>query len=48
MVDAGEAFAPALEVVDVPDSGSSGAMNRIGEIYTVQVHLTTRNRRSRH
>ena len=28
-----------LEVVDMPDSGSSGTMSRIGQIYNVQVHL---------
>jgi Tfp pilus assembly protein PilF len=39
VIDAGEAFAPAMEVVDVADSGSGGAMSRIGQVYTVQVHL---------
>lgn len=38
-VDAGEGFAPAIEVVDVPDSGQGGSMSRLGEIINVQVHL---------
>ena len=43
-VDAGEAYAPAIEVVDVVDAGSGGSMSRMGQIYTVQVHLRLRSR----
>lgn len=39
IIEAGEGYAPATEVVDVPDSGSGGALSRMGETYTVQVHL---------
>lgn len=38
-VDAGEAYEQATEVVDIQDSGSSGNMSRIGQIYSVQIHL---------
>jgi tetratricopeptide (TPR) repeat protein len=38
-VEAGEAYAPALEVVDIADSGSGGAMSRMGQTYTVQIYL---------
>ena len=39
LIDAGEGYATATEVVDVIDSGSGGSMSRLGEIYTVQIHL---------
>jgi tetratricopeptide (TPR) repeat protein len=39
MIDAGDGYAAATEVVDVADSGSGGSMSRTGEIYTVQIHL---------
>lgn len=38
-IDAGDGYAAAMEVVDVIDSGSGGSMSRVGEIYTVQIHL---------
>ncbi len=38
IIDAGDAYALAREVVDINES-SSGAMGRIGQTYTVQVHL---------
>jgi tetratricopeptide (TPR) repeat protein len=38
-IEAGEQYALATEVVDVADSGSGGSMSRIGQTYTVQVHL---------
>jgi len=38
-VDAGDAYEPATEQVDIADSGSSGSMSRIGQIYSVQIHL---------
>lgn len=38
-IDAGDGYARATEMVDVPDSGSGGAMSRMGETYTVQIHL---------
>src|SRR5215204_2550281 len=41
-VDMGDTFAPALEVVDIADSGSGSGMSRIGQIYSVQVHLRLR------
>jgi Tfp pilus assembly protein PilF len=43
MIDAGEEFAVATEVVDIAESGSGGAMSRIGQVYTVQVHLRLRS-----
>jgi Tfp pilus assembly protein PilF len=39
IIDAGDSYALATEVVDVADSGSGGAMSRIGQTYTVQIHL---------
>ena len=39
IIDAGDEFAPASEVVDIAESGSGGSMSRMGQIYTVQVHL---------
>ena len=38
IIDAGDGYALAREVVDINES-SSGAMGRIGQTYTVQVHL---------
>lgn len=42
-VEAGDAYAPATEQVDVADSGSGGSMSRLGQIYSVQVHLRLRS-----
>lgn len=42
-VDAGEAFEPATEEVNIADSGSSGNMSRVGQIYSVQIHLRPRS-----
>jgi tetratricopeptide (TPR) repeat protein len=39
IIDARDEFAPATEVVDIAESGSGGSMSRMGQIYTVQVHL---------
>ncbi len=38
-VDAGERYEPATEEVNIADSGSSGNMSRVGQIYSVQIHL---------
>jgi tetratricopeptide (TPR) repeat protein len=38
-LDAGEAYAPAMEVVDIAESGSGGALSRIGQNFNVQIHL---------
>ena len=38
-VDAGEAYEPATETVDITDSGSTGNISRMGQIYSVQIHL---------
>ena len=38
-IDAGEAYEPAYEEVNIADSGSSGNMSRVGQIYSVQIHL---------
>ncbi len=38
MIDASDGYAIATEQVEINESGSGG-MNRIGEIYTVQIHL---------
>ncbi len=38
-VDAGEAYQPATEEVNIADSGGTGNMSRIGQIYSVQIHL---------
>ena len=38
-VDAGEAYEAATEVVNIADSGSTGNMSRVGQIYSVQIHL---------
>ncbi len=42
IIDAGEAYAPAFEVIDIADSGSGGQMSRLGQTYTIQVHLRFR------
>jgi len=42
-VDAGEAFEPATEEVNIADGGSTGNMSRIGQIYSVQIHLRPRS-----
>lgn len=41
-IDAGEAYAPATETIDIPQSSSSGSMSRIGQIYSVQLYLRPR------
>lgn len=38
-VDAGDAYEQATEEISIPESGSAGSMSRIGQIYTVQIHL---------
>ena len=38
-VDAGEQYEQATEVVDITDSGSAGNISRLGQIYSVQIHL---------
>src|SRR5215203_5923410 len=38
-VDVPDAYAPAFEIVDIADSGSGSGMSRMGQIYSVQVHL---------
>jgi len=38
-VDAGDAYEQATETVDITDSGSSGNISRMGQIYSVQIHL---------
>ena len=38
-VDAGDAYEPATEVVNIADSGTIGNMSRMGQIYSVQIHL---------
>jgi len=42
-IDAGDAFAPATEVVDIADSSSGGTLSRMGQTYTLQVHLRPRS-----
>ena len=39
IIDAGDEFATAREVVEIAESGSGGSMSRMGQIYTVQIHL---------
>lgn len=41
-VDAGDAYEQATEVVNIVDSGSTGTMSRIGQVYRVQIHLRPR------
>ncbi len=38
-VDAGEQYEQATEVVDITDSGSTGNISRMGQLYSVQIHL---------
>ena len=38
-VDAGDQYERATETVDIVDSGTMGAMSRLGQIYSVQIHL---------
>lgn len=38
-IDAGDAYEPATEEVNIADSGSSGNISRVGQIYSVQIHL---------
>lgn len=38
-VDAGDAYEPATEVVDISDTGTIGNMSRLGQVYSVQIHL---------
>ena len=42
-VDAGEAYDQAFEEVNIADSGSTGSMSRLGQIYNVQIHLRSRS-----
>jgi len=42
-IDAGEAFEPATEEVNIADGGSTGNMSRVGQIYSVQIHLRPRS-----
>jgi tetratricopeptide (TPR) repeat protein len=42
-VDAGDAYEQATEQVDIADSGSAGNMSRLGNIYSVQIHLRPRS-----
>lgn len=41
-VDAGDAYERATEVINIVDSGSTGTMSRIGQIYRVQIYLRPR------
>lgn len=41
-VDAGEAYEPASEVINIVDSGTIGTMSRLGQVYRVQIHLRPR------
>lgn len=41
-VDAGEAYEPATETVNLTDTGSAGTMSRLGETYSVQIRLRPR------
>ena len=38
-VDAGEQYEAATEIVNIADTGSAGMMSRIGQLYSVQIHL---------
>jgi predicted Zn-dependent protease len=42
-VDAGGAYETATEEVNIADSGSSGNMSRVGQIYSVQIHLRVKS-----
>lgn len=41
-----EGYAPASEVVEINESGFGGSMSRLGQTYTVQIHLRLRERAS--
>ncbi len=47
-IDAGEPYAPALEVVEIMESAFGGQMSRPGQLYTVQVHLRLRENTAGH
>ncbi|HJT28289.1 MAG TPA: tetratricopeptide repeat protein [Pyrinomonadaceae bacterium] len=38
-VDVGDTYEPATEVVNIQDAGTIGNMSRMGQIYSVQIHL---------
>ena len=38
-VDAGDAYEAATEVLNIPDTGTIGNMSRMGQTYSVQIHL---------
>lgn len=38
-IDAGEAYEQATEVVNITDNGTIGNMSRLGQTYSVQIHL---------
>jgi len=38
-VDVGDTYEPATEVVNIQDSGTIGNLSRMGQIYSVQIHL---------
>src|SRR5215204_3733654 len=38
-VDAGDAYETATDVVNIPDTGTIGTMSRMGQIYSLQIHL---------
>src|SRR5215213_1081711 len=38
-VDAGERYEAATETVNMADTGSAGMMSRVGQVYSVQIHL---------
>ena len=39
MIDVGEPYILATEMVDIAESGAGGASSRLGQIFTVQMHL---------
>ena len=43
IIDAGDGYALATEAVDINEASSGGAMSRVGQTYTVQVHLRLRS-----
>lgn len=42
-VDAGEPYELATEVISIEDIGSAGTMSRMGQIYSVQIHLRVKS-----
>jgi tetratricopeptide (TPR) repeat protein len=38
-VDVGDTYEPATEVVNIQDAGTIGNLSRMGQIYSVQIHL---------